>query len=241
MPVPMPVPTPAPAPAPVKPPEPAPTYSGTVRVATFSDAIATEGDKKVGGLQVDVARLEAAVKRLPGVTSFAFDPITRQMSVGYSGVYSETKRIKVAIDSQGVSSEIVSPARVVVRPMAVLDDPSRFLSALKGVPGVLAAEREGNDLIAYADLSTASIHSIRQAVEGTGIRCQIASHEEIRVKFGAAGTPEALTADLERTKWVLRAEVDPAESVVKVLAVKGRVTRALIKSVMSKNGFAEAK
>jgi copper chaperone CopZ len=241
----MPMPTPsAPAPTPTptptaKAPEPAPTFSGSVRIATFTDIIASAGDKKASGTQVDSAKVEAALKRISGVTSVSVD--SNGINVGFSGPYSEIKKLKIAVETQGVSSEILSPARVIVRPMSQIEDASSALNALKGVGGVAAAEKEANDLIAYADLSTVSLDSLIKAVEGTGVKCQIASHEEIKVKFSAAGQTEQLKSDLAATKWVLKVEIVSAESSVKVVAVKGRVTRSVVKSVMAKHGFPEAK
>lgn len=235
---PAPVPTPAPTPT-VKAPEPAPTFSGSVRIATFTDMIASGGDKKAGGSQVDAAKVEAALKRVAGVTSVSID--TNGISVGFSGPYSDVKKLKIAVETQGVASEVVSPARVVVRPMSQIDDASSVLNALKGVSGVIAAEKEANDLIAYADLSAVSLDSLIKSVEGAGAKCQIASHEEIKVKFSAVGQTEQLKTDLASTKWVLKVDVDSTDSSVKVLAVKGRVTRSVVKSVMAKHGFPETK
>jgi hypothetical protein len=71
----------------------------------------------------------------------------------------------------------------------------------------------------------------------------IVSHEELKVGFGAGGNGNAqnLQDDLSKTKWVLKVDIDSAGNAVKVLAVKGRVTKSLVKSLMSKHGFPEAK
>jgi copper chaperone CopZ len=210
-----------------------------VRIAVFSEIIAS-GDKKAAG-SVDTGKIEAAVKRISGVSSASYDPNTHEISVGYSGAYADVKKIKIAVDSAGVSCELLSPAKVIVRPTSQISDHTAALTALKGVAGVLATEKESNDLIAYSDLSAVSLENLIKAVEGAGIKCQIASHEEIKVKYTASGKVEELKDDLNQTKWVLKVDVDSAESCVKVLAVKGRVTRAVIKTVMSKHGFPEAK
>lgn len=188
-----------------------------------------------------MAKVEAAVKRVEGVSSFSFDQNSKEISVGYSGKYADIKKVKIAVDGQGVASEVVSPARVVIRPIGQVEDGSAALTALKGVSGVVASEKEFNDFIAYADLTTTTLDSLQKAVEGTGVKCQVASHEEIKVKFSAMGKAEELKSDLSHTKWILKVDIDTAESSVKVLAVKGRVTRSIVKSVMDKYGFPEAK
>lgn len=178
---------------------------------------------------------------MTGVTSFSFDPKTKEITVGYSGLAKDVKDIKIAVDGQSVACEILSPARVVVRPIGALEDATNALNAMKGVAGVTGVNKEFNDLVAYADLGTTSLDALKAAVEGTGIKCQIASHEEVKVKYTAAGNAEALKDDLSKTKWVLKADIDTAKNEVKVVCVKGRVTRTVIGSVMSKHGFPEAK
>lgn len=198
-----------------------------------------ESDKKDGGSFADMAKVEAAAKRVKGVTSFSFDSSRREIIIGYSGPIREAKDVKIAIDGQSLPNEIVSPAKLVVRPMGRLENPDQALNAVKGVAGVVAAEQEFNDLAVYADLSTISLDALIRAMEGSGVKCQISSHEEIKVKYGASGAIDALRRDLERTKWVLRVQVEGSQ--VRVLAVKGRVTRAVVKSVMAKHGFPEAR
>lgn len=237
---PAPAPTPTPAIPTAKPPEPAPTFAGTIRIATFSEIIASEG-KKAAGPQIDMAKIESALKRVGGVSSVSFDQNTKEINVGFSGPYSEMKKVKIAVDGQGVAAEVISPARVVIRPMGQIDDATAALSALKSVSGVAAVEKENNDLVAYADLSIATLDGLLKAAEGTGIKCQVASHEEIKVKFSTAGKSDDLKNDLKQTKWILRVDIDTSDSSVKVLAVKGRVTKAVVKTVMAKHGFPEAK
>jgi copper chaperone CopZ len=224
--------------------EPSPTFSGTVRLQTFADLTIETGkdekEKKDSGSSVDMAKVEGAVKRVKGVSSFSYDATKREIVVGFSGPVSDAKDIKIAIDTQGLTNEILSPAKVVVRPIGKIENPAAALAALKGVPGVVAAESEYNDLVAYADLSTASLDALVKAVEGSGVKCQISSHEEIKVKFGSSGSVEALKNDLGRTKWVLRVDVNAGDSSVKVLSVRGRITRSVVKSIMAKHGFPEA-
>jgi hypothetical protein len=223
----------------VKTKEAPPTFSGTVRIAVFTDVAIATGDKKdAPASTVDMAKVESAVKRVKGVTSFAFDAASREISVGYSGPAPDAKNIKIAIDGQALASELLSPAKIVIRPMGKIEKPEAALAAVKGVAGVVASEMEYNDLVAYGDLSTLSLDSLEKAVEGSGAKCQIVSHEEIKIKYSGTGSIDELKKDLEHTKWVLK--VDIADSTVKVLSAKGRLTRALVKSVMSKHGFPEA-
>jgi hypothetical protein len=201
----------------------------------FADMTISTGDKKDSSNPVaDMPKIESAVKRVKGVTSFAFDATSREISVGYSGPAPDAKNIKIAIDGQGVAGELLSPARIVIRPIGKIEKPEAALAGVKGVAGIVAAETEYNDLIAYGDLSIVSLDTLEQSV---GVKCQIVSHEEIKIRFNGAGSIDELKKDLEHTKWVLK--VDVADSTVKVLAAKGRLTRALVKSVMTKHGFPE--
>jgi len=188
-----------------------------------------------------MAKIESALKRVAGVSSVSFDQNTKEINVGFSGPYSEMKKVKIAVDGQGVAAEVISPARVVIRPMGQIDDATAAVNALKSVSGVSAVEKDSNDVIAYADLSVTSLEGLLRAVEGTGVKCQVASHEEIKVKFSAAGKSDDLKNDLKETKWVLRVDIESSDSSVRVLAVKGRVTKAVVKTVMAKHGFPEAK
>ncbi len=224
----------------VKTPDSGPKLAGNVTFKTFSDQIATEGDKAAEG-KVDMSKVEAAVKRVPNVTSFAYDAAKKEITVGYNGFYKDIKDIKIAIDGQSIPCEAVNPARVVVRPIGKPEDPKPALGALKAVAGVVDVAQDNNDFIAYADLSKLSLADLIKSLEGSGVKCQIASHEEIKVRYTTTGSTDALKTDLMKTKWVLRVDVDAADSSVKVLAVKGRVTKDAVKSVMSKHGFPEAK
>jgi copper chaperone CopZ len=225
----------------VKTPPASPPFSGSIRIQTFQDlTIETgkESEKKDAGSLVDMAKVEAAAKRVKGVTSFSYDASRREIVVGYSGAIREAKDVKIAIDGQALPNEILSPAKVIVRPMGKLENPDTAINAVKGVAGVVAAEQEYNDLAVYADLSAVSLESLMKAVEGSGVKCQISSHEEIKIKYGASGSLDALKNDLARTKWVLRVQVEGSE--VKVLTIKGRLTKAVVKSIMAKHGFPEA-
>jgi len=188
-------------------------------------------------------RIEAALKRVSGVSSVSYDNGTRSINVGFNGGWNDLKKLEIAVSNAGASAELVSPARVVYRPMVIVEDENKVLTAAKNVSGVQYVAKENNDFYIYADLASTSLDSIRSACEGAGVKGAIVSHEEIKVPFasGAAGNTMALQDDLAKTKWVVRVEIDAASNAVKVLAVKGRVTKALIKLLMIKHGFAEAK
>lgn len=221
-------------------PDPGPRVYGCVVFRLFSETIATEGDAK-SAPKLEVPRLEAAVKRVPSVTEFSFDPERREVKIGYSGFAKDIKELKIAIEGQGLSCEAISPARVVVRPLAALEKSDGALSAMKTVSGVVDVAREGNDLIAYSDLAVISLDGLAKALENSGVKCQIPSHEEVKVKYGASGNVESLKAELLKTRWVLRAAVDSDGHSIKVLAVRGRLTRAIVATLMNKYGFRESK
>ncbi len=220
--------------------EPAPTFAGTVRFLAFADLAIVTGDKekKDGGSMVDMAKVESSVKRVKGVTSFSYEVTSREISVGFTGPVSEVKDIKIAIDNQSLSNEVLSPARIVIRPIGKVDKPEGVLGSIKGVSGVVAAEQDFNDWVAYGDLSVLSLEALIKACEGSGAKCQIVSHEEIKVKHTGTGATDALKNELSRTKWVLKVDIVGGE--VRVVTVKGRVTKAQVKATMSKLGFPEA-
>lgn len=153
----------------------------------------------------------------------------------------DVKEIKIEIDGQGILCDVVNPARVIVRPMAKLENARPALDSIRGVAGVLGVEQEYNDLVVFADLSLLSLDALKAAVDGGGVKCQIASHEEVTVRFETAGSIPALKDDLARTKWVLNVAIDVEKKEVKTLCVKGRLTRAIVSGVMSKHGFKELK
>lgn len=190
---------------------------------------------------LDLSKLETAVKRVGSVTDFSYDASKKEVRVGYTGYAKDVKELKIAIEGQGLSCEAVNPARVVIRPVGAISKPDAALSAMKGVSGVLDTARDGNDLIAYSDLETLSLEALAKALEGAGVKCQFPSHEEVKIKYGASGDPKALKAELQKVRGVLRADIDSEGQCVKVLAAKGRVTRAAVKSIMDKHGFPEAK
>jgi hypothetical protein len=242
MPVPPPsVPTPStPAPAAKAPaPEQPATFSGTVRLLAYSDLISTGEGKAAKGIEFE--KVESALKRISGVTSASFDSTTRSIQVGYSGTWSDLNKLETAVNMNGVSAEIVNPAKVILRPMVVMDDESKVIAAVKGVVGVQYVTRENNDVVTYCDLASTTLGMIRSACESAGVKGAIVSHEEHKIGFGTDGNAAALQDDLSKTKWVVKVDVDSAGRSVNVLALKGRVTKSLIKSIMAKHGFAEAK
>jgi copper chaperone CopZ len=238
----MPSPSQAPTPAPVAktpaPEQPA-AFSGSVRIMAYSDSITTGESAKIAS-SIDFDKIQAALKRVAGVTDATFDASSRTINVQYGGPWKELNKLSMAVNNNGVSAELLSPARVGFRPMVQIDDEGKVLGAVKGISGVQYVSRENGDIQIYCDLSTTSLDSIRSACESAGVKGMIVTHEEIQVKFSAGqGNGGALVDDVAKTKWVLKAEV--VGDAVKVLAVRGRVTKALIKSLLSKHGFAEAK
>jgi hypothetical protein len=236
-----PAPQPAPVPTPVvKAPEPPPNFSGTVRLVTFSEIIASgEGQAKPKN-GIDFDRIDQALKRLSGVSSVSFNDATATIEVGYGGPWSDLAKVKNTVSACGVSAEVVNPARVVYRPTVIVEDESKAVAALKAVAGVHYVCRESNDLVIYCDLAVTLLDSIRSSAEGAGLKGMINSHEEIRVPFTTqSGNLSALLEDLARTKWVLKTDQDGSN--VRVLAVKGRITKALVKSLMTRHGVAESK
>jgi copper chaperone CopZ len=242
---PSPAPTPQPTPVAKKeaPAQPA-TFSGSVRMLTFSDAIVTgeNANAKVSS-STEFDKIEAALKRVAGVTSTNYDASTRSINVGYAGPWSDLNKITIAVNNNGVSAELVSPAKIVYRPMSPVEDETKVITAVKGISGVQYVARENNDILVYADLMSVSLDQIKSGCEGAGVKGMFVSHEEVKVNFAAGGNgnASALQDDLSKTKWVLKVDIDSAGNAVKVLAVKGRVTKSLVKSLMTKYGFPEAK
>jgi copper chaperone CopZ len=236
-------PTPAPAAQAPKPtPAPVPTMNGTVVVAFFSDVIATGGEAPVkAASMIDWDKVEAALKRVEGVSSASLDATSRRINVSYTGQYKDIDKIRTAVQNAGVSSELLNPAKMIFRPMGEVDDGDKLASAIKGVAGVTMATREFNDIHFYADLATLDMEKVIQAALGSGVKGQITTHELIKVGLTSGGDAAKLVDELEKTKWVLKAEIDASTNSVKVLSVKGRVTRTLVKQIMTKCGYPEGK
>jgi hypothetical protein len=236
---PPPQPTPAASPAVKKEPVAPATYSGSVKIAVYSEAIFT-GDANPK-FAIDFDRVESILKRVPGVGGASRDDSNRSIVVEYAGLWSDLNRLSAALNTNAISSELISPARVVYRPMAAVEDASRAIAAIQAISGVHHVSHENGDFRIYADLTCVGLGPIKAACDGAGVKGMFASHEEVKVSSGAAGQgdPSALREDLLRTKWVLNVQVDGGS--VTVLAVKGRVTRALIKSLMAKHGYSTRK
>lgn len=205
-------------------------------LAVFSDAIVTgEGAKNAPALSLDWEKVEATLKRVDGVSAATLDAPARRIHVTYAGPFSGLDKVKNAVQN----AELIDPAKVIFRPMASVDDDAKVTAALKGIAGVRQVVKEYNDFILYADLSTLNLD---QVTGSAGVKGMIATHEILKVTLPASGgNATSLLDELSRTKWVLKAEIEAASNTLKVLAVKGRVTRAVVKSVMTQCGFPETK
>jgi copper chaperone CopZ len=233
---------PAPAPTPTpKPAEPTPTFSGSVVVAVFSDVITTGEAKASAASSLEWDKVEASLKRVDGVTNAAFDAGSRRINVTYTGPFAGIEKIRNAAQNSGASCELLNPAKLIFRPMGQIEDESKLLSAIRGVSGVTTASKDLNDITFYADLSSLDLDAVTKAALGAGVKGQIVTHEVLKQALPAGGNPASLTDELGKTKWILKAEVDSSTNELKVLAVKGRVTRALVKSIMTKCGYPETK
>lgn len=237
-------PKPTPAPVASKPaPAPIPNFSGRLVLVVFSDAILTgEGSKNSSGISIDWDKVESSLKRVEGVTSATLDAASRRINVGYVGPFGGIDKVRNAVQTSGVSAELLSPAKVVFRPTVQVEDDSKLVAALKGVAGVHMVLKDLNDYAIYADLSTLDLEEVSKAALSTGVKGIMPTHELHKSVLATAnGDAVNLVDELSKTKWVLKAEFDASAKTLKVLAVKGRVTRALIKSLASKCGFAESK
>jgi hypothetical protein len=231
----MPIPTPKAAP---KPP-PIATFTGKVAIAVFSDAISTGEGARPAGLSIDWDKVDAALRRVEGVGAATLDSASRRILVDYKGPYKQIEKLRNTVQNVGVSCEMLSPAKILFRPMVVVGEDAKLLDALKGVAGVTEVAKELNDYHVYANLETVDLAELSKAAEGVGVRGMIGSHEVVKERLPSTGGDSAmLLEELGKTKWVLKASIDSSANSVNVLAIKGRVTGALIKSLMSKCGFA---
>ncbi len=213
-----------------------------MHLIVFSDIISTGQDAK-SNRGVDIDKVEGALKRIAGVGGISYDPATRSILADYTGPWRDLGKLPITLANNGLFAEIKNPAKVVYRPMVQTEDAAKVIRALKAISGVHFVGNDNNDFQVYVDLELVSLEQIKSACEGVGIRGMIASHEEVRVSFGPGGqgNTSALSEDIARTKWVLNVDIDVSTNAVKVLAIKGRVTKALVKSLMAKHGFPEAK
>lgn len=248
--MPTPAPTPAPTPTAATPTPaaaPVPTFSGSVVIAVFGDVSGTisTGDKaqaKSSGPVVEWDKVEATLKRVEGVTGATLDTTSRRINVSYAGAFASVDKVRNSIQTSGVSCELISPAKVTFRPMGTVDEDGKLLAALRGIAGVQMVTKDYNDFTLYADLSAVDLDTILQAAQGAGVKGAIASHELFKVALtSTTGNSANLLDELSKTKWILKAEIEASTNSVKVLAVKGRVTRALVKTIMTKCGFPEGK
>ncbi len=106
--------------------------------------------------------------------------------------------------------------------------PDKVKQTLSSVPGVKAVVQDGNAFKCYADMET-ELGAVEAAAAGS-----VTSHEWLSLT-ASGGNEETAGRELGNTKYVLCAEIGDEQ--VRVLCVKGRVTRALIKSLLTKAGF----
>lgn len=238
-----PKPTPAPAAQAPKAPEAVPNFSGQLVLVVFSDAIVTgEGSKNSAGLTLDWDKVDASLKRVTGVASTSFDAAARRINVTFVGPFKDIDKVRNAVQTSGVSAEILSPAKIIFRPTVEVESDSKLIASLKGVPGVQIVLKDLNDYTLYADLSTLDLEEVTKAALSAGVKGMTPTHELIKTVLPPkGGNPEALLEELNKTKWILKADLDASTNTLKVLAIKGRVTRALIKSLSTKCGYVESK
>jgi copper chaperone CopZ len=221
--------TPPPA-IPTTAPKEVPKYAGPVRIQIFSELIATgsESAKIIDDKKRET--IESVLNRVTGVKSVAFRPADRMFEAVFEGKYEDLAAFKPAMASTGVPSEMVSPLEIVFRPGSLpVQNPDKLKETLGKVPGVKAVVQDGNAFKCYADVETDLA-----AIESAG--GSVMSHEWLSLAVSAVpDNAETAVTDLANTKYVLRVEVEDAQ--VKVLCVKGRVTKALLKSILTKNGF----
>jgi copper chaperone CopZ len=237
-------PKPTPAPTPSKPaPEPIPNFSGQVVLTVYSDAIVTgEGSKNSPGLQLDWDKVESSLKRVAGVASASLDAASRRINVSFVGPFKDIEKVRNAVQTSGVSAELLSPAKVIFRPTVQVESDSKLVAALKGAPGVQMVLKDLNDYTLYADLSTLDLDEVTKAALSAGVKGMTPTHELIKTVLPPkGGDAAALIDELNKTKWVVKADIEAASNTLRVVAIKGRVTRALIKSLSTKCGFAESK
>jgi copper chaperone CopZ len=224
-------PTPAAPPTvPTTAPEPKPkTFAGPVLIRIFTEVIATGGEgaapKSIDDKKREV--VETALGRVPGVGSVTFKPEDRIFEAEYSGPYDKLSEFKAAMSTTGVASEMVSPLEILFRPASVpVSDPKKLIASLESVPGVAAAVQEGHLFKCYGaiDVDLAAIEKAGGTVE---------SHAWIELVLKTPMNDRGLS-ELLQVKYVLA--VEPADGRVRALTVKGRATRAALKSTLARCG-----
>lgn len=236
MPMPIPVPAPLPDPGPASTPTRANQFEGTVSVKIFAGMIATNGEEIRH--QVDLPRLEQALKGVAGVTGISFDASKGTLEVGYAGPIAKVASIESAVASTGTRCVLVSPAPVEFRPYDLADAAS-LLETFKGVAGVHECLREGAAFVVYADLRVVDLKTLEDAAARSGNPGKVASHEVLRFRLEAEARADAagLARALEETDFVLRISLDERGSILEALVIRGKVTKMLVKRVAARFGY----
>ena len=215
-------------------PKEKPKYNGTLRIQFFTDIITT-GDAKTLKVLDDKKKelIETTLNRVNGIKAVTFNAADRCFEAEFDGTIESLAQIKPALSSTGVAMEMSAPLELIFRPGSLpVSNPDKIIKGIGAVGGVKGVIQDGNVFKCFCAID-ADLNAI---VSASGIAGEITSHEWISLTIASspANVETALT-DLLQTKYVLAVEI--GDNDVRVLCVKTRVTRSLLKSILSKNGF----
>jgi hypothetical protein len=103
-----------------------PHYRGPVRILVYEEPIALE-------------KIKAALDAVKGVSQVAQVDGSNEITLDFDGPFAHLTRLKSVLAARGISSELLSPARVYLQPRAPLKDREAALNALRALPQVKAA------------------------------------------------------------------------------------------------------
>jgi copper chaperone CopZ len=206
-------------------------------VRVFSETIVTGESAAPKAILDDKKRdaIETALGNAAGVKGAVYKPELQAYEIQYCGPYEGLDGVKNAFVTTGTPSEMISPLEIVFRPNRTpIQELDKLKKALKQIPGVAEVVQSGNLFRCFATLDN-DPRDIAKTAAAAGYEGEVLSHEVVSFKLSGAGKHEEAGSELASCKYVVRVFIDEDEATC--LCVKGRVTRALLKSVLQKCGF----
>lgn len=156
----------------------------------------------------------------------------------FKGAIRDLDKVEREVQNLGISACLYDPCKFVIRPSEMVTNKAAFIKALESVPGVKAVDEDGGYYHCLADPSQCDPEALVDAAKNAGVKSQLTSHEVFIFKIESKdfkGGTSVLEQKLKETRYVLRATCGTDS--IKVVVVKGKVSRAVVKAMIEREGL----
>lgn len=188
-------------------------------------------------MTVRTPNVEPVLSKIPGVTNVKMDD-SGWITCAFKGTFKDLDKVEREIQNLGISACLYDPCKFVIRPSEMVKDKTAFINALKGVAGVKAVDEDGGYYHCLADPSQCDPETLLDAAKNAGAKSQLTSHEVFTFKIESKdfkGAVSALEQKLKDARYVLRATCGTDS--IKVVVVKGKVSKTTVKGMIEKEGL----